>query len=377
MFDHYCSMATIMNLVFSYSLSFHSKCIGWVHSGISLTLLGEIAFSELSSNPIVKKFLLPNSCDSQASMKRSSSNIQARHHQSRKIRLIESNIPLLPRGALSYGIHKIPFSFVLQPMIVDSVSYRELKETLPLYETFHGDLISIQYKLRVVINRGFFSRLLDCCLEIQVEIPTCSQEKYNDLQPGSSVHLTPSDLVVYSGDRMVDKGVNSIYDPSSQTTSSLWIQQIPPIFDVEVEIDSSTLNLNSSLNGKLLVHSCNCSISGISMYLRRIESLFLQKCNKSINDGTETPLKTVDSIIKKLQIACGNIRKRVEIPISMEYPNLLASPTASYREGSLHSTASGSQGSFGFQIAYEIRVVIYFENYWKAEKSIPVVLFRQ
>jgi hypothetical protein len=146
---------------------------------------------------------------------------------------------------------------------------------------------------------------------------------------------------------------------------------------VEVEIDSSTLNLNSSLNGKLLVHSCNCSISGISIYLRRIESLFLQKSNKSVNDGTETPLKTVDRIIKKLQVACGNVRKRVEIPISMEYPNLLASPTASYRAVSPHTTVSDSQGSFGFQIAYEISIVIYFENDWKAEKSIPVVLFRR
>lgn len=155
------------------------------------------------------------------------------------------------------------------------------------------------------------------------------------------------------------------------------MKQIPSIFDVEVVIDSSTVNLNTLLNGKLEVHSCNCLISSISVYLRRIESLFLQINNKSINDGIETPLKTIESIIKKLQIVHGNIRKKVEIPIFMEYPNLLASPTASYRAAPSYTTTNGAQGLFGFQIAYEISIVISFENNLKAEKSIPVALFRE
>lgn len=257
------------------------------------------------------------------------------------------------------------------------VSHRDLEETNPLYETFHGDLISIQYKLYVVIDRGYFSRLLEGCLEIQVEVPKSSPQCYSELPPAYSVHLTPSDLVVCSGDRMLDQDLNSIYNPSSQTASSLWMKQIPPIFDVEVVIDSSTVNLNTLLNGKLAVHSCNCLISSISIYLRRIESLFLQINNKSINDGIETPLKTIESIIKKLQIVHGNIRKKVEIPIFMEYPNLLASPTASYRAAPSYTTTNGAQGLFGFQIAYEISIVISFENNLKAEKSIPVALFRE
>jgi hypothetical protein len=361
-----------------------------------LTFLGEITFSESSSNPILEKIVLPAGSHIKTPIRKSSSSSQARHRQplnereaskllkmctSRKNRLIELTMPLLPRGALSYGIHKIPFSFVLQPMLVGScgkvVSYRDLQETNPLYETFHGDLISIQYKLYVSINRGYFSRLLEGCLEIKVEVPNSIPQNYNELPPAYSVHLTPSDLVVCSEDRMLDKDLNSIYNPSFQTATSLWMKQIKPIFDVEVEIDSSTLNLNTLLNGKLTVHSCNCLISSIGIYLRRIESLFLQKNNKSINDGTETPLKTIESIIKMLQIAHGNLRKKVEIPIVMEYPNLLASPTASYRAVPSCTVGSGAQGSFIVQIAYEISVVISFENDWKAEKSIPVALFRE
>jgi hypothetical protein len=218
----------------------------------------------------------------------------------------------------------------------------------------------------VVIDRGYFSRLLEGCLEIHVEVPKSSPQCYSELPPAYSVHLTPSDLVVCSADRMLAQDLNSIYNPSSQTASSLWMKQIPPSFDVEVVIDSSTVNLNTLLNGKLAVHSCNCLISSISIYLRRIESLFLQIYNKSINDGIETPLKTIESI-----------RKKVEIPIFMEYPNLLVSPTASYRAAPSYTTTNGAQGLFGFQIAYEISIVISFENNLKAEESIPVALFRE
>lgn len=398
-------LAILMLLIYRFSLLLLLLLllhVGWAHSGIYLTLLGEITFSESATNPLIEKILLPSS-DQQVSRRISSSTLQAHQQHSRneeqtgrllkmctskKIRLTELTMPLLPGGNLSSGIHEIPFSFALQPMIVGTfggvVSNQVQDEQKILYETFHGDLISIQYNLYVIINRGYFSRRLECRLEIQVVIPTCSQQNSHCLKalPQSpSMHLTSTDLLVCSrGDWMEDKNAASThYDSSSTRAVSLLSKQSAPHFDVEVQFASLSLDLNTSLNGKLVVHSCNYPIRSISIYLYRIESLFLHGQHNSNNDESEIPLKRNEKIIQNLQLVYGDVRRKMEIPIFMEYPNLLASPTMSYHHVSLDAStlaASRSLRMVGFQIDHEISIVITFENQWKAEKSIPVVLFR-
>jgi len=304
-----------------------------------------------------------------------------KEYMSKQIHFVELSMPLLPKGMLSCGIHEIPFSFSLQPTIASSLGRTAFSNTQEhqikssLSETFHGELILIQYNLHATISRGFLSRQLQCRLEIALEIPSSRQQ----VQQPCSFNITPCDILSFRDDRILGKSTNSKQSTTS-AISMAHLTQLPPKFEIKVHFLSLNSDLRKPLNGTLIIGSCNWSIRSISVILYRMERICLfQRCHPCTDMPTEAtvPLKESKTAIHRLQIVNGDVWRGTEIPFSIQLPNFLVTPSTTYRSDPFHAADRILQNATaGFQIHYEIGVKVMFANQLKAEKFLPISLFR-
>jgi len=355
---------------------------GWTHYAIYLTFLGNITFLKTSSNHLLEKiFSLPVQALLPHPQHKEKVTQILKEYMSKPINFVELSMPLLPKGMLPCGIHEIPFCFSLQPTVASSLGgaafsnaqEQQIKHSLP--ETFHGELILIQYNLHITISRGFLTRQLQCRLEIALETPSCRQQ----VQQPCSFNITSCDIVSFRDDRILGKSTNSNQFATSAVTMA-HLTQTPPKFDIKVHFFSLNSDLRKPLNGTLFIGSCNWSIRSISVILYRMERICLfQRYHPCTDTPTEAtaPLKESKTAIHRLQIVHGDVRRDTEIPFSIQFPNFLVTPSTTYRSDPIHVADRILQNvTAGFQIYYEIGVKVMFANQLKAEKFLPISLFR-
>ena len=68
-------------------------------------------------------------------------------------------LTLCGSGKFESGVTDIPFEFKVQKT-----------GKFPLYETYHGVFVNVQYKITCTLNRGFFSRELKKVAEFIVQV---------------------------------------------------------------------------------------------------------------------------------------------------------------------------------------------------------------
>ncbi|GMI03803.1 hypothetical protein TrVE_jg5441 [Triparma verrucosa] len=269
---------------------------GWSHSGVTLTATGTATLQ------------LPSS----------SNEIPPRVLMSQKITVLES-------GRLEMGVTKVPFSFIVKGQ----------KENA-LLETYHGAYVSVNYVVKVQVERGMRKRSLSKEIEFIIEVP----QPKKDLSTPVPIpfHLTPKTL---------DK-VNSA------------VGKVPG-FDIEGSLFRRNCLINLPITGEVVVNSSEKVIEAIDLQLVRVESvsLALGGSSSDVSKGGEMAKESTE--IESLQIAIGDVVKGLTIPIYMVLPRVYTCPSL--------KTAT-------FEVQFEINLQIVFEDGYMVTENFPISLHR-
>ncbi|KCV69399.1 hypothetical protein H696_03830 [Fonticula alba] len=264
------------------------------HNGITLTLKGTVLMKHSSRN---------------------TGAFEAFYNSVRPIDLIFHTLELAPAGKLPSTILELPFSIPLLPTA----------EEFPLYETYHGVFVSIQYNIRVdVKGRSFMSGDLSETIEFLLENPPRN----------ISFKPTPVDILISSSAiDSVKKGANVI-----------------PKFKITGKINSTLCPITRPFSGELVVEEMGSKIRTIDLQLIRVETC---GCADGFSrDATE---------IQNIQISEGDVLRNFPIPIYMIFPRLFTCPTVS---------------SKNFKIEFEVLINVQLENNHVIAERFPIKLIR-
>ncbi|XP_047349470.1 vacuolar protein sorting-associated protein 26C isoform X2 [Vespa velutina] len=217
------------------------------HDGIFLTMEGSVNLQLSSKNVGI---------------------FEAFYNSVKPIQLVQYTLDVAPAGKIpsSRIPFEIPFELPLKP-----------RGKKPLYETYHGVFVNIQYLIRCDIKRNFLAKDVSKSLEFIVE------DKFT-----IKVDKEHSKIVFFK-----------ITPESLQNTKD---KVNVPRFYISGRLDSLYCKISEPLKGELVrVETCGCA-EGYS------------------RDATE---------IQNIQIGEGNVCTNLPIPIYMIFPRLFTCPTLS------------------------------------------------
>jgi len=111
------------------------------HSGIVLTMDGSVTL-QLSAKSV--------------------GLFEAFYNSLKPVQLLQCTITVASAGKLPAGTTELPFEIPLDP-----------KDSLKLYETYHGVFVNIQYSLKVDMARPLLAKNLSKALEFIIETEVC------------------------------------------------------------------------------------------------------------------------------------------------------------------------------------------------------------
>ncbi|XP_043500153.1 vacuolar protein sorting-associated protein 26C isoform X2 [Polistes fuscatus] len=205
------------------------------HDGIFLTMEGSVNLQLSSKNVGI---------------------FEAFYNSVKPIQLVQYTVDVAPPGKIpsSRIPFEIPFELPLRP-----------RGKKPLYETYHGVFVNIQYLIRCDIKRNFLAK-----------------------------DITPESL---------------------QNTRD---KANVPRFCISGRLDSLYCKISEPLKGEVVIEHCEAVIKSIELQLVRVETC---GCAEGYSrDATE---------IQNIQIGEGNICTNLPIPIYMIFPRLFTCPTLS------------------------------------------------
>ncbi|XP_003740502.1 Down syndrome critical region protein 3 homolog [Galendromus occidentalis] len=231
------------------------------------------------------------------------------------IPLTQCSIEVLKAGKLPSGTNQFPFEFPL----------KSLKANRPLFETYHGVFINIQYVIRAELKRSkLYSKTVTKTQEIMLEYKPDDAERANN-RP-ININISPESL-------------QNVLDRSRV-----------PSFAIHGRIDSTQCKMTQPLSGVLCVEHCDTKIRSIELQLVRVETC---GCAEGYSrDATE---------IQNIQIGEGDVSRGVNIPIHMVFPRLFTCPTLV---------------TSNFKIEFEVNVVIVFDDNHLITENYPIKLTR-
>lgn len=149
--------------------------------------------------------------------------------------LIYHHIELVPPGKLPQGTSEFPFRFPLKAQ----------KETRPLYETYHGVFVNINYVLKCELKRSFLAKSITKVQEFiilskPVERPTSKDVKFS---------ITPDSLRKNAKERI----------------------QIPR-FQITGRLNDTIACITKPLTGHLTIQHSEVPIKSIDIQLVRVET---------------------------------------------------------------------------------------------------------
>ncbi|XP_022656021.1 Down syndrome critical region protein 3 homolog isoform X2 [Varroa jacobsoni] len=233
----------------------------------------------------------------------------------RPIPLSFCTIDVLKPGKLPAGCNRFPFEFPL----------RSLKANRPLFETYHGVFINIQYFIKAELRRSkLYSKTIMRSQELMLEYKLESAERANNRPV--NINISPESL-------------QNVFDRSKV-----------PSFSIHGRIDSTQCRITHPLTGVICVEHCDTKIRSIELQLIRVETC---GCAEGYSrDATE---------IQNVQIGEGDVCRGVNLPLHMVFPRLFTCPTLV---------------TSNFKIEFEVNVVIVFEDNHLITENYPIKLTR-
>ncbi|ELT97716.1 hypothetical protein CAPTEDRAFT_167823 [Capitella teleta] len=261
------------------------------HSGVTLTMEGSVNL-QLSAKSV--------------------GLFEAFYNSLKPIQLINYTIDVAKPGKLPNGRTEIPFEIPLKT-----------KGNKPLYETYHGVFVNIQYLLKVDMKRSLLNKDLQKQCEFIVEY---KEQKEKVAPKKATFSITPD------------------------TLQNIKEKHIVPNFEVRGRLDSTICRLSDPFTGELVVDSSVAPIKSIEVQLVRVETC---GCAEGYaKDATE---------IQNIQVADGDVCRGMAIPIYMIFPRLFTCPTLT---------------TSNFKVEFEINIVIVFTDDHLVTENFPVTLLR-
>ncbi|XP_065837242.1 vacuolar protein sorting-associated protein 26C-like [Oscarella lobularis] len=265
------------------------------HQGIALSLEGSVSL-QLSAKSV--------------------GLFEAFYNSLKPIQLLEYSMDLAKAGKIPSGKTEIPFEFPLKA-----------KQGKPLYETYHGVFVNIQYTIRCDMKRSLLSRDLNKQQEFLVEY-----------KPDSSTSMKASDQ------KRVD------FEITPQSLNQAKEKTGLPKFLITGHLDSASCLITEPLRGELIVEKSSVPIKSIELQLVRVETC---GCAEGYaRDPTE---------IQNIQIGDGDVCRGMPIPIYMIFPRLFTCPTL--------ATSS-------FKVEFEVNIVVIFKDDHLITENFPIKLTR-
>lgn len=265
------------------------------HNGITISVEGTVAL-QLSA--------------------RSVGLFEAFYSSLKPVELLKLHTEVAPPGKVPKGETELPFRFKLQPT----------SSTEPLYDTYHGVYINVQYIITCDMPRPMLSKDLKRAMEFVVEVQHERKEKVKSAPYKFSV--TPSSL---------------------QNIGRASKTKIPQ-FHFEGRLQSTIACLTKPFLGEFTVRKCAVPIKSIELQLVRVET-----CTYMEGEAREA------TEIQNLQLADGNPVRDLTIPIYMVFPRLFTCATMNSRS---------------FKLDFEVNLIVVFEDKHMVTENFPIKLYR-
>jgi hypothetical protein len=231
------------------------------------------------------------------------------------IELMKFDIVIAEPGSVERGTTEIAFEFPMKALPDQT-----------LYSTYHGVYVSVCYGLKVECVRGAFKSNLERDMEFIVEAAKRS---------GAEVKPEPVDF---------DITPDSLENVEQKSLSSL------PHFRVRGRITRSNCPINLPFTGEITIEESKSPIRSISLQLVRVETVIFAE--GEAREATE---------IQNIQLADGDVCRKLVIPIYMIFPRLFTCP---------------SLISEGFKVEYEVNLVVLLQDSVMITENFPIVLYK-
>eukprot|EP00667_Euglena_gracilis_P016820 EG_transcript_17635 len=229
------------------------------------------------------------------------------------IQLMSLSIPLAEAGTFSDGSTTLPFEF-------------PTRTKSPLYETYHGVFINVQYTISAELFRGIFGKNERQSMQFII------------IHPG---HLRPPPSM---------KPVRFTLEPHNLTNGKDHPLQRVPQFRIKGQIDSVTCDITRPLTGSICVEHSDTRISRIELQLVRVE--FCSTANGVTKEATE---------VQNIQVVEGDVCRGLAVPLLMVFPRWFTCPTVV---------------TTFFKIEFEVNLVVIFEDKHQLTDNFPIQLHR-
>lgn len=275
---------------------------GWSHNGINMVVEGAVYLSHTN---------------------RGSVGVSPETH--RQFPILRHDILITSPGQCPPGISQYPFQFTIQALPDQA-----------LYESYHGVHLSVIYKITAVCDRGVMKKALVKELEMIIEIPSP--------QLGANDAATDS-LITEPKPATFTLTPESLDNVSSKVISSL------PKFQITGTLFATNCNIETPLNGEIVIDSAEAPIKVVELQLIRVETITLD--GKTTTNSTE---------VETLQIGQGDVCRGFGIPLYMQWPRLYCCPSAE-KVGQ-------------FKVSFEVNLAIIYADDYIITENFPVTLYR-
>lgn len=227
--------------------------------------------------------------------------------------LLSLQLPIVAApGKLPQGRTEIPFEFPLTPLPGANI-----------YETYHGVFVNIAYNIKVDMPRPLLAKNLVTSTEFLVEVPV------GQFDPPTAIpfSLTPESLDVRKGRAAVPK------------------------FRMMGQLNSATCDIEQPFTGSLTVEESDAVIKSIELQLVRVET-----CGSAEGYAKEA------TEIQNVQIADGDVCRKLQIPLHMIFPRLFTCPSLATRT---------------FKLEFEVNLVVVLADGYVITENFPIKLYRR
>ncbi|CAF0836547.1 unnamed protein product [Rotaria sordida] len=241
---------------------------------------------------------------------------EAFYNSTKPVTLINQTIELAKPGQMPSLKTEIPFQVQLKG-----------RPNKPLYETYHGVFVNIQYFLRVDVKRTFLSKDMSKQIEFNIE------------------YGPEHDL---AAEKAITKP--AAFEVTSESIKTIQNKIDVPKFKITGNLDSLCCVITKPFSGELVVEESELPIKSIEVQLLRVETC---GCAEGFSrDSTE---------IQNIQIGDGNVARKIPVPIWMLFPRTFTCPTLL---------------TVNFKIEFEISIVLVFEDDRMISENFPLRLSR-
>lgn len=229
--------------------------------------------------------------------------------------ILKQEIRLTKAGSIPEGKTDIPFQFLVTPAGKEA-----------LHPTFHGVYVTVAYGMRVDFEtRGWSGTKLSKEIEFIMDTVHVDGQK----QGG------PVDFQI---------------TPASLENVHKTVLKSLPSFSFVGRVTNSRCLINSPFTGEIEIKEAKAPIRSISLQLVRVETVIFSE--GAAKEATE---------IQNIQIANGDVCRKMVIPIYMIFPRLFTCPTLM---------------TDSFKVEFEINLIVLFEDSHMITENFPIELIK-